>query len=186
MRRRRVPSQEAQVREPERKARALEKEPVKEELEPAARASAEAQARDLAQVLVEVDLAELQAAWERAAQAPALEEAPEEAAMAREPEAARELARAQALGLEPAAPEQEVAEVWDSDLALAAAREWDPAGPWAVAPAQAREAEPGQATVRGADRDLDSAPAAGLAAARAKGAAWVNRRTKTSTRSSTR
>jgi hypothetical protein len=159
-----------------------------EELEPKAQESAEAPEKDLAQVLVEVDLAEWRAELEWAAQAlaqEALEEAPQAAAEAQDvvQEAARELVRAQALGLEPVGPEQEAAD-WDS--ALAAAREWDPAGPWAAATDPFWGPERDQGVVPEAEQGSDLAPAAEVAAAKEKGAAWVSPRTRTSTRSFTR
>jgi hypothetical protein len=177
-------------RELGRKAKASEKaEMAKGALEPVVQESVMALEKDLAQVLVEVDLAELLPEQEQEQeQAPPAVGLEQEAGAveAREVELEQEPARARALGLGQEAQDREVAPDWNSDLALAAAREWDPAGPWAAATDPVWGPERGQGVVPEAEQDSDLAPPAEVGPARERAAAWASRRTRTSTRSSTR
>jgi hypothetical protein len=177
-------------RELGRKAKASEKaEMAKGALEPVVQESVVALEKDLAQVLVEVDLAELLAEQaqeqEQAPPAVGLEQEAGEVE-AREVELEQEPARARDLELDQEAQDREVAPDWNSDLALAVAREWDPAGPWAAATDPVWGPERGQGVVPEAEQDSDLAPPAGVGPARERAAAWVSRRMKTSTRSFTR
>jgi len=93
----------------------------------------------------------------------------------------RELSQAQALGLQHG---QEPAEEWDLDSALAAGREWDPAGAWGAGTDRIWAADPGEVLGQGAEQDSDRETAAGVR--KERGAAPGNRQTKRFMRSYTR